>query len=112
MVVCAEHYAGDGLLLRKIYEMEDDCVNFLACSDGTSKVQRLVTWKKPDDGFVKLDVDGSLLGNPGRSSSARPIDLLWYAAAAKRWSVITKNYPLPGAESQLKLFICVKMHVT
>jgi hypothetical protein len=66
MVVYAEHYAGDGWLLRKIYEMEDDCVNFLACSDGTSKVQRLVTWKKPDDGFVKLDVDGSLLGNPGR----------------------------------------------
>lgn len=25
-----------------------------------------MTWKKPDDGFVKLDVDGSLLGNPGR----------------------------------------------
>lgn len=56
MVVYAEHYAGDDWLLRKIYEMEDDCVNFLACSDGTPKVQRLVTWEKPDDGFVKLEI--------------------------------------------------------
>ncbi|KAL9402380.1 hypothetical protein Peur_006229 [Populus x canadensis] len=107
MVVYAEHYAGDDWLLRKIYEMEDGCVNFLACSDGTPKVQRLVTWEKPDDGFVKLEIqEGWDLQR--RLSSARPIHLLWYAAAAKRRSAITKHYPLPG-ESQLKLFICVKM---
>jgi len=44
MVVYAEHYAGDGWLLRKIYEMEDDCVNFLACRLAVTALQKFKDW--------------------------------------------------------------------
>ncbi|PNX67521.1 hypothetical protein L195_g063555, partial [Trifolium pratense] len=31
------------------------------------KEPRMVAWTPPHDNYVKLDVDGSSLGNPGRS---------------------------------------------
>jgi hypothetical protein len=60
-----DEYLGDNRLLCQIHFLKDICCN----AWNNPKIYRhptTVSWFRPKEGFIKLDVDDNSLRNPGR----------------------------------------------
>lgn len=65
MVAYRDGYKGDQWLLRQILHFAADCrVNWNG-RDAARSNATMIFWQRPIQGFIKLDVDGSFIGNPG-----------------------------------------------
>lgn len=56
----------DRLVIQFIWNRATLYRDVLGCEENIVRTPRLVSWQKPPQGHVKLNVDGSAFGNPGK----------------------------------------------
>lgn len=65
MVAYRDGYKGDQWFLRQILHFAADCRVSWNGRDAARSNATMIFWQRPIWGFIKLDVDGSFIGNPG-----------------------------------------------